>query len=90
MRAKRIPTEFQLIERREDLKNFKIQKYDSRLGLVINVQVPVADVVTTLTTEEDYDWVFAKDKEDADKGDDENAGVAWPKWLINNKDVEAD
>ena len=57
--------------------------------MVINVQIPVADVVTTLSTEEDYDWVFAKDKEDDDKSGDD-ASVTWPKWLINNKENESD
>ena len=41
VRAKRLPTEFALIDRREDLKNFKIQKYENRLGLTINVSEPL-------------------------------------------------
>ena len=88
VRAKRLPTEFQLIERREDIKNFKIQRYDSRLGLIINVQIPIADVVTTLTTEADYDWVFNKDKEDPEN--DELKNTVWPNWFINTPEMQED
>ena len=37
IRDKRIPTEFALIERREDLKKFVINRYHNPLGLVVNV-----------------------------------------------------
>ena len=39
VRAKRIPTEFALIKRREDLKEYKMQEYTDRLGLVLNVSI---------------------------------------------------
>lgn len=58
IRDKRIPTEFAMVERREDLKNFVIERYQNKLGLVINVQIPIAEVASTLIDESAYDHVF--------------------------------
>lgn len=58
IREKRLPTEFAMIERREDLKNFAIERYQSSLGLVIHIQIPLSEVASTLIDENAYDHVF--------------------------------
>ena len=70
IRDKRIATEFTQIERREDLKQFKITDYTTDLGLIVHVQVPLT-LVNTATNGLSFDCFD-------DKSEDEGSLLSEP------------